>query len=88
MEIRLVIAGYILLLSIIGFFIVRIINGQDKINKETRENNANLKKCIEKLSITLTALNGTIISLETKQTEFEKRYDEHKKDCEHKFVSK
>lgn len=74
MELILSIAGglILILLGIIGYFIARNYRLQENTNKE-------LNKSINKLSDSITGLNGVVLRFEERHKALEKRYDEHLK---------
>ena len=85
-------AIFFLLLSIIGFFIVRHFKQVDENKKQVEENriiqngiNNDLRKSIEKLSMTITTLNAHLMLQGEKDVYFEKIYLQHQENCKEHF---
>ena len=64
----------LIMVTIIGFFLVRHFNTQDK-----------LIDSINKLGNTISGMNATIMLLTEKQDSHEKQYKEHRTNCEKRF---
>jgi len=66
------------LIGIIGFLIVRLMNGQKETNAELFKLINQQKDAISNLAITITELNGTMKAMSDK-------YDDHKNICVDRF---
>jgi uncharacterized membrane-anchored protein YhcB (DUF1043 family) len=67
-----------ILIGIIGFFIVRQMNRQDLTNEKLFNLIDEQKEATNKLALSITALNGTMLAINEK-------YEDHRADCEKHF---
>jgi hypothetical protein len=81
------IAGSIILilLGIIGYYIVKDVKKQDKINDKLFNIVDKERESLERLNISITALNGVLLMMQDKSMNFEKRYEQHREACEKHF---
>lgn len=72
-----------LLLGIIGYYIVRESRRQDSTNEKLFDALEKQRESTDKLNITITALNGVILSLDERYNGLERRFVEHKEVCKY-----
>lgn len=77
----------LILLSIIGYLIVEGRSSQKETNKEFFNFLDKQRESTEKLNISITALNGVLLSMQENVKGFERRYDDHKRVCDKRFES-
>jgi hypothetical protein len=88
-SIILTIAGslIVILLSIIGYFIVKDKKAQEDTNAKLFDYLDKQRESTEKLNISITSLNAVLLVIQEKHDGLEKRFDEHKDTCREKFKS-
>lgn len=75
----------IILLSIIGYFIVKDKKAQEETNNKLFDMFDKQRESTEKLNISISGLNAVLLVMQEKHDNFEKRYDEHRNVCREKF---
>ena len=70
-----------ILLGIIGYYIVKDNRKQEETNEKLYEYLDRQRESTEKLNISITGLNGVILSLDERYNGLEKRFVEHKEVC-------
>ncbi len=75
----------VILLSIIGYFIVREKKAQENTNIKLFDYLDKQRESNEKLNISITGLNAVLLVIQEKHDGLEKRFDEHKDTCKEKF---
>jgi hypothetical protein len=86
-SIILTIAGslIVILLSIIGYFIVKDKKAQEDTNTKLFDYLDKQRESTEKLNISITGLNAVLLVMQEKHDGLEKRFVEHKDTCSEKF---
>lgn len=75
----------VILLSIIGYFIVKDKKAQEETNNKLFDMFDKQRESTEKLNISISGLNAVLLVMQEKQENFEKRYDEHRAVCNEHF---
>jgi preprotein translocase subunit YajC len=74
----------VILLSIIGYYIVKDNRKQEATNNRLYDYLDRQRESTDKLNISITGLNGVILSIDEKYNGLEKRFNEHKEICRYK----
>jgi hypothetical protein len=78
----------IILLSVIGYFIIKDQKKQNDTNDRLFSYIDNQRETTEKLNISITSLNGILLMMDERHNNLEKRFEEHKDVCRYNPIKK